>query len=227
MRRPSDLKIPLFPLPNLVHFPGTDLKLHIFEPRYRRLVEDLMEASPEARLIGMVLIKPGSIAESPPEIFPEGTAGLLMDVDFLPDGRSNIVLHGDFRFAVERELDAKPYRRALVRPLAEPQLNERDAGVVAVRRELVDLVNGLGQELGDRFPFASGELAEASDGLRFEQLVNRIAAELDLPAVAKVHLLADTLPDRAMSLLSILRSRRRVLEVLRPFRHLAQNPDLN
>lgn len=225
------ISLPLFPLPNVVHFPGTDLKLHIFEPRYRRLVRDLLDRPPEHRFLGMVMIKPGSSGPLP-EIFSGGTAGLLMDVDFLPDGRSNILLHGDFRFEVDRELEdtspsPSPYRQALVRPLSEPAVSEEDAGILTVRRGLLELVELLGEEIGSEFPLRAERLADHPDGLTFEIFVNRIAAEIDLPALAKISLLQQTLPDRALALLEILRSRKQVLDLLRPFRRLATDSSLN
>ncbi|MEK7222586.1 MAG: LON peptidase substrate-binding domain-containing protein, partial [Nitrospirota bacterium] len=48
--------IPLFPLPNVVFFPRTYLPLHVFEPRYCRMVRD---AASSHRMIGMVLLKEG------------------------------------------------------------------------------------------------------------------------------------------------------------------------
>jgi len=220
--------LPIFPLPNVVHFPGTELKLHIFEPRYRRLVRDLLDAEPESRWIGMVLIKPGSGSGASPEIFPDGTAGLMIDVEPLPDGRSNIVLQGDFRFQVEREIEAEtPYRRALVKPVQEPSLDETDPGIVAVRQSLTNLVTSLAREIGERFPVQPQHLEPPEDPLDFEQLVNRIAAAIDLPALSKIGLLNDSLPERALHLLGILSSRRQVLDLLRPFRHLAADPELN
>jgi len=48
--------IPLFPLPNVVLFPNVCLPLHIFEPRYREMVADVLDAD---RIIGMVLLRPG------------------------------------------------------------------------------------------------------------------------------------------------------------------------
>src|SRR5262245_48647702 len=128
--------LPLVPLPDVVHFPRTELRLQVTEPRYRRLVRDVVEQEDEeARRIGVVLLKPGWVEtyEGRPEGFPGGTAGRLLDADFLPDGRANIVLYGDFRFEVQRELGGGEYRQAVVRPLAEAWLNEQDAGVVAVR----------------------------------------------------------------------------------------------
>lgn len=219
--------LPLFPLPNVVHFPGTDLKLHVFEPRYRKLVRDLLEVPPESRFVGMVLIKPGAGRRGMPEVFPGGTAGLLVDVELLHDGRSNILLHGDFRFEIDHEIDAAPYRRAVVRQLAEPRLPENDAGILTVRRGLLELIGALAGEIGDRFPLQGEQFGDAADSLPFELLVNRIAAEIDLPVMTKIQLLADALPERAVSLLDLLRNRHQVLEVLRPFRHLATDSELN
>lgn len=222
-------EIPLFPLPNVVHFPLTELKLHIFEPRYRRMVRDLLETrEPEARFIGMVLLKPGAHGGSRPEIFPGGTAGLLTDVDYLPDGRSNILLHGDFRFQVEREVSSEaPYRRARVAPMEEPRLNEADPAIQAVRRGLFEELGTLASEIGESLTVEVGKLGDASGPLRFEELVNRIAADIDLPAVSKLTLLTDPLPERALRLLGVLRSRRQALDILRPYRHLATDGDLN
>src|SRR3954467_11014816 len=48
--------IPIFPLPNVVLFPNVFLPLHIFEPRYRQMVDDALNGD---RIIGMVLLRPG------------------------------------------------------------------------------------------------------------------------------------------------------------------------
>lgn len=226
--RPS---IPLFPLPNVVHFPRTDLRLHIFEPRYRRMVRDVIEREEPARWIGMVLLKPKAERGfgEPPEIFPEGTAGRLVDMDPLPDGRSNIVLHGEFRFTVERELDdlLLPYRQAVVRPIEELRVDEEDPGIQTMGRELVVICRGLVREMGEHFPVDAHDLAELESHRSFEALVNGIAAGIDLPALRKIRLLESPLPDRAVELLRILRSRRRVLDLLRPYRHLAAGAESN
>jgi len=55
----------------------------------------------------------------------------------------------------------------------------------------------------------------------FEETVNGLAAELDVPALRKLQLLVEPLCERADSLEGILRARRRVLDLLRPYRHLA------
>ncbi|HKH46025.1 MAG TPA: LON peptidase substrate-binding domain-containing protein [Thermoanaerobaculia bacterium] len=220
--------LPLFPLPDVVHFPRTELRLHVSEPRYCRLLRDLEERDEESRWIGVVLLKPGWVQsyEGNPEIFPGGTAGRLMDIEELPDGSANVLLYGDFRFELERECAGEPYRQAVVRPVAEPWLNERDAGIVVVRESILTNVRSLAAELGESFPLGSDEIEECEES-PFEELVNRIAAEIDVPVLRKLQLLVESLPERGLSVLSILRSRKQVVDQLRPYRHLADRSHLN
>jgi ATP-dependent Lon protease len=221
-------RLPLYPLSDLVHFPHTDLKLEIFEQRYRRLVQDVVEgASAEARWVGLVLVKPGQHRGGRPEVYPGGTAGRIVRCEFLPDGRAKVVLHGEFRFELDQELPGEPYRQALVRPIEEPRWNERDAGILVVRRALLAFARSLLADLGNAFPLAARELDELASHSGFEELVNRIAAELDLPALRKLALLCESVPDRALSVLSILHGRQKVVDQLRPFRHLAGKSQLN
>jgi uncharacterized protein len=222
--------LPLFPLPDVVHFPRTELRLHVSEPRYRRLLRDLAEQDEESRRIGVVLLKPGWVEsyEGNPDVFPGGTAGRLLDHEELPDGSANILLYGDFRFELEREqAGAVPYRQAVVRPVAEPWLNEHDAGIVAVRQAILTHLGSLAAELGEAFPLSGDEVEALGEDGPFEELVNRIAAEIDVPVLRKLQLLVESLPERGLSVLSILSSRRQVIDLLRPFRHLAGGPHLN
>lgn len=228
----SETLLPLFPLPDIVHFPRTELRLHVSEPRYRRLVHDLLERGEDEPCIGVVLLKPGWVQgyEGNPEIFPGGTAGRLLDVDELPDGSVNVLLYGDFRFELERECAGErpaPYRQAIVRPVAEPWLNESDSGIVAVRGSILEHVRTLSAELGESFPLSVDEVEALGEDSPFEELVNRIAAEIDVPALRKLQLLIESLPERGLSVLSILRSRQQVVDLLRPYRHLAGGSHLN
>jgi uncharacterized protein len=233
--RPASMKndegtlLPLFPLLDFVHFPRTEIKIHVAEPRFRKLVRDVADQQEEEnRCIGVVLMKPvWEGAESRPEIFPGGTAGRLVDVEFLPDGRSNVVLHGEFRFELKRELAREPYPQALVTPIVEPQFDEGDAGIQVVRGDIVQTTRSLAAELGESFPISMDEVEDLADWCCFEELVNRLASELDLPALRKLQLLIESLPDRALSVLSILRSRQQVVDLLRPYRHLAGASPLN
>jgi len=220
-------RIPLVPLPNVVHFPRTELKLHVLDPSYLQLVQDLAELDEDSRWLGIVLLKPGPRLdpEGRLEIFPGGTAARVLDLETLPDGHSDLLLYGEFRFELEREIGHAAYRQALVRPLEEPWLNERDAGIVAVRRAIVELLRALGEELGDKLPLDVDDLA--SGDCAFEELINRIASRVDVPPVRKLQLLTESLPERGLSVLSILRSRRQVMDMLRPFRRLADGTERN
>ncbi len=112
-----------------------------------------------------------------------------------------------------------------MRPVEEPWLNERDAGIVAVRHAIVDLLRSLCAELGDKLPLDVDEIT-AGD-CAFEELVNRIASRVDVPPVRKLQLLTEPLPERGLSVLSILRGRRQVMDLLRPFRRLAEGSERN
>jgi Lon protease-like protein len=224
----DDRRLPLIPLPDFVHFPRTELRLHVLEPRYQLLLHDVSEREEESRQVGVVLLKPGlpRDADGRLEILPGGTVARLMDLEDLPDGHTNVILHGEFRFELQRELGGGAYREAVVKPVQEPWLNERDAGIVAVRTAILELLRSLSVELKDRFPLSAGEIEEIENSA-FEELVNRIAADLDVPPLRKFQLLLESLPERGLSMLSILRSRQQVVDLLRPFRSLASGSRLN
>jgi Lon protease-like protein len=97
---PSSL--PLFPL-NTVLVPGLVLPLHIFEPRYRTLVEELLsEPDEEAREFGIVAVRDGLDVhrDGMAALYPVGTAAILRQADRLEDGRYDIVTTGSRRFRV-------------------------------------------------------------------------------------------------------------------------------
>src|SRR5688500_14948378 len=90
------LRLPIFPL-SVVLFPGTPLPLHIFEPRYRRMLADCMAGD---RRFGIVL-RPASAGEEPPVSGQIGCVARIQHAETLPDGRSNIVVQGAERFRLE------------------------------------------------------------------------------------------------------------------------------
>jgi hypothetical protein len=110
--------VPLFPLPNVVLFPQMPLPLHVFEPRYRKMVTDALESH---RVIGMVLLRSGWEADyhGRPPVYPSGCAGRIEQSEALEQGRFNILLRGMSRFRILEEHEGEPYRLASVEPLAE------------------------------------------------------------------------------------------------------------
>ncbi|MFW3168998.1 LON peptidase substrate-binding domain-containing protein [Geodermatophilus sp. CPCC 206100] len=125
--------IPLFPLGTPL-FPGVLLPLQVFEPRYRRLVRDLL-AVPEGagRFFGVVAIRQGWEVErvAPAEaIYDVGCTARLQTVRPQPDGGFRIVTVGGDRFRLLELLvsDDPPYLRAEVEWLAEEEAAEEAAG---------------------------------------------------------------------------------------------------
>ena len=108
-------RLSIFPLPGAILFPGLHLPLHVFEPRYRALVGDAL-----ARDRRIAMIQPQIAAEGAP-LFEVGCVGRIGEVEALEDGRFNIVLEGEHRFRVMRELDvATPFRQVEGELLGEP-----------------------------------------------------------------------------------------------------------
>lgn len=108
------MRISIFPLPGAILFPGMQLPLHIFEPRYRAMVQDALARD---RRIGM--IQPQRAEEGSP-LFQIGCLGKIAEVEALDDGRFNLVLEGESRFRVLRELDAiTPFRQVDAELLTE------------------------------------------------------------------------------------------------------------
>ena len=110
-QRSSIMEMPLFPL-NVVLFPGMALPLHIFEPRYREMINRCLD---ENLAFGVVLIKEGPEVGGGAEPRRVGTAARIMKVDRLPDGRMNIQVVGTRRFRIEELNRDLPYLTGRVR----------------------------------------------------------------------------------------------------------------
>lgn len=99
-------RLSIFPLPGALLFPGLQLPLHIFEPRYRAMVSDSL-----ARDRRIAMIQPQAPQDGAP-LFAVGCVGKITDVAAHEDGRYDIVLTGLARFRVVRELSVTtPFRQ--------------------------------------------------------------------------------------------------------------------
>jgi len=218
--------LPLFPLPSVVLFPGARLPLHIFEPRYRRMVADLLARPEDERRVGMIYA--AAADREGTELVEPGCAGRLVAHEPLDDGRSNIVLHGEFRFEVEREVDGRPYRRAVVRPLPDRVPPEEATTGETLREELLRLAIAVHGASRGSAPYRLEDLMTAGDtSPALAALTNRLAAALDLPPERKQSLLAEPVLSRGEEVAGILRSRLFLFETLAPYRHLAERPEAN
>lgn len=93
------IRLSIFPLPGAILFPGLQLPLHIFEPRYRELVGDAL-----VRDRRIAMIQPQQPAEGAP-LYSVGCVGKIDEIEAMDDGRYNLVLEGQTRFRLIKELD--------------------------------------------------------------------------------------------------------------------------
>jgi Lon protease-like protein len=107
-------RLSIFPLPGAILYPGLQLPLHIFEPRYKALVGDAM-----ARDRRIAMIQPQTAVEGAP-LFAVGCVGHIGQIEALDDGGYNLVLEGVARFRLLRELPATtPFRQVEAELLAD------------------------------------------------------------------------------------------------------------
>ncbi len=189
-------RLPVFPLTGALIFPRGTLPLHIFEPRYRAMIQDALGGN---RLIGM--IQPRTRSDTP-SLYDIGGLGRISQFSETPDGRFLISLTGICRYRIVEELPvATPYRQ--VRATYEEFLGdaiEPPALAPAVRAalegELKDYLDS--QNL-------SADWAAVSDS-DDEGLVNMLSCACPFSPVEKQALLeAADLAVRADALLAFMR----------------------
>ncbi len=92
-------RLSIFPLTGAVLFPGMQLPLHFFEPRYRALVSDALIRDRQ-----IAMIQPQRPVDGAP-LYSVGCVGKIGEVQAMDDGRYNVILEGTARFRLVRELD--------------------------------------------------------------------------------------------------------------------------
>ncbi len=133
-------EIPLFPL-NTVLFPGTPIHLHIFEERYKQMVNTCLQ---DKRPFGVVLIRNGMEALGPlAEPFRIGCTAEIAHVQRLEDGQMNLVAVGQERIRIlSFDSLTQPYLLGQVRlyPLTNPDPAGLADQAILLRRQLEQLV---------------------------------------------------------------------------------------
>lgn len=135
---PETFDVPLFPLPDVVLFPGMLLPLHVFEDRYRILLKEALEGP---KLIAIGHLQPGweNAYEGSPPVYEILGVGRIAAHQELEDGSSSIALVGLARCRLDDEPQKEPYRIATVTQIHE-QLPDEDDEVESeqLRSELLD-----------------------------------------------------------------------------------------
>jgi uncharacterized protein len=184
-------RISIFPLSGALLYPGLQLPLHIFEPRYRAMISDALARD---RRIGM--IQPQRPQEGAP-LFSVGCLGRIGNVEALDDGRYNVLLEGEARFRVLRELDVTtPFRQIEAELITEVE----EDGLAAVERAMFERESR-------RFAHAQGYSVDWSSVARLDDvsLINGVSQIAPFDAAAKQALLeADGISARCELLVQLM-----------------------
>jgi len=198
--------LPIFPLTGVMMLPGTVLPLHIFEPRYRAMVEDAQDG---AKMFGMIQPYtpqndnrgPQSEAEnSAPDLYKVGCVGYMEKCEKLPDGRFFVQLKGINRFRFTEELPLqRGYRRvkALYNEFSDAGSEQ---GWHCSRAAIIEALTTYGK--------AHGMQVNADQASKFSdlELVNLLGVSLPFhPAEKQALLEAVTLKDREIMLIDLLK----------------------
>lgn len=110
--------LPIFPLPSTVLFPRTHMPFHIFEPRYRVMIETLMESDQKLAIAHLREGYETNYFGAPP-IFRTMTAARILLGEKLPDGRWNVLVEGIERVVLDEEVQKTPFRIARCKQIPE------------------------------------------------------------------------------------------------------------
>ena len=189
-------RISLFPLGGAVLYPGLQLPLHIFEPRYSALVSDALARD---QSIGMIQPREADASGTgKPALFDTGCLGRIAEVEALDDGRFNLVLEGVSLFRITRELDVTTlFRQVEAELIAQP---EHEALAAVERAALDQEARRFANWLGYRVDWDG--VAQLDD----VTLVNVIAQIAPFDVAAKQALLeSGSVGDRAELLMQLMR----------------------
>ena len=174
----AQVTLPIFPLPDLTFFPHTMLPLHIFEARYRAMITDCLARDKRLAVVGL---RPGYEAgyEGRPPVYEVTGVGRIVQWERLASGRYNLLLRGETRARIERELPADTlYRMVLASPLGETGADRAAVPALAgrVKARCRQILSAVGR--------SDADLQAAVDALeRPGELCDQVAAAL-VPAPA-------------------------------------------
>lgn len=182
-------RVRLFPLPNLVVFPHVMQPLHIFEPRYRAMLE---EALADDGLLGMVLLAPGweTDYEGRPPLRAAGCLCRVATYHKTDEGSYNVLVLGLRRITIERELPPdKLFRVAEVKLCEDEYANESSEERAELQHRLLESF----KRVLPRIPEAYKQLDELlGSQVPLGMLTDIVAYTLDIDLEFKERLLSET-----------------------------------
>ncbi len=215
--------IPIFPLPNVVFFPKTFLPLHVFEPRYRKMIEQSEEHN---QLIGVVLLKEGweNNYFGTPEVHEIACVGKIEQCEKLTDGKYNIMLYGLSKIKIKNFIQDEPYRIAQVEYLSERKIDPSEMNEEEEAKAFIQLVKKYLTEVGVENSHEIISIQKYS----LESIINQIAAILDFSTTEKQELLEfDSLESRYLQLKSLINAQLQAIRIARHVKFVPKDPSLN
>lgn len=198
-------EVPLFPLPDHVVLPAAPSPYRVFEPRYRALIQDLLERPEEERWLSVPRLTAGwrDDYHGRPPIHPVAAVGRIASYEPLPGGHFFILFHPLARMRLVEQASSTPYRVAGTRAYPDLPVDQADerrlrVTVTAISQAIYTLVQMLGP--------AADELAEAAaDRTDLRAMLYRVAASaIDEPDDRQVILEERDLVRRAARVLDAL-----------------------
>ena len=217
MAAPASEVLPLFPL-NVPLVPGLVLPLHVFEPRYRRLVRELLaNPDPQAREFGIVAVRDGREVQRDglDALYPVGVATVLREATELDDGRFDIVTTGTRRFRLRSLDQSDPLARGEVTWLDEPDEGADPALTAHVRAAFgayrAALAGGFADDEADEGDDDEGEFPDDPTVLSY-----LVTAAMLLPVPERQRLIEiPGTAERLRAALALLRRERAIIATLR------------
>src|SRR5262245_15990652 len=205
------MEIHLFPLPNLVLFPNIIVPLHIFEERYKLMINSCIDNN---QAFGLVLLRGGAEEESEDTIHRVGVTARIVEVERLDEGRMNVLCEGETRFRIFRLTQQTPFWKGAVDFFEDREQHVPESlyeQVVDLYRSVAELSAKLG---GSEQP----ELALPESGADLSFMVSYV---LDLDSEEKQKLLEmNSTPERLRMLVAHLTETLRKLEAQRAYKEV-------
>jgi Lon protease-like protein len=180
----DEIRIPIFPLPDLVFFPETVLPLHVFEDRYRQMIADCLA---EDRWLAVAMLRPGweRDYQGRPPVHAVAGAGAIIQAEMLADGRYNVLLDGRCRLRIlaeEPPPGGRAYRVVRAERIQDREPRPGDPTVPERMQELRAAHARLLVALGQSHPDVVGRLtvAGASPGSVIDRIVAAVVPDAEV-----------------------------------------------
>lgn len=194
--------LPLFPLPEVVLFPGMSLPLHVFEDRYKEMISLCLKND---KKFGAVLLEDDLCAEI-------GTVAVINEVEKLEDGEMNLMVEGKHRFKILNLVSEEPYYVAEIQEYEDSQktIDESIKKTLKQIKELSTKALALYDEVSEEELSKTLKLPDDPNELLF-----LVAGNLTCSYEEKQNLLESrSIKERAKKVLSLLKEEIERLNVL-------------